>query len=1582
MSDLELEARAADAATGELTFLIADVRGYTRFTRERGDAEAARLARTFAGLARDAVEARGGRVVELRGDEALAVFTSPAAAVRAAGELVAACREEAELQSDLPLHVGVGIDVGEAVPVEDGFRGAALNLVARLCARAEAGQVLVSAELAARAGPVPGTTYVAHERAELKGFDTPVDVLRAEAEHAVAPPTAATAAAPPLELDASSPFVGREREVAWLRGAWRQARRGNGRVLVVSGPAGSGKTRLAAEVAEHAFRSGASVGYAGDISAALALLDAAAAAQAPAFFVLDALDALGDVAAERLASLLDEVERHPTLLVCLVRRTDTTPALARVVAAADELGDGHRRLNGLEQRELRELARVYARDDVDDVPLEAIARASAGLPGRAHELLGEWAEQEAGRRLAAAADWLSQERSQRQANLRFANNVIGLKLARLYAAEPGTETAEGVCPYKGLASFAAEDARLFFGRERLVGELAARTVGAGLLAVVGASGSGKSSAIAAGLVPSLAAGLLPGSARWRVESIRPGEHPRVPPLDASERNVLVVDQFEELFTVCNDEHERAAFVNALVDRARDPERTIVIVSIRGDFVDRCAAYPALAELVSANQVLVGPMTHDELRRAIELPAQRAGLRVESVLVDALLAEVADEPAALPLLSTALVELWRERRDGWLRLDAHRETGGVRGAVARLAEATYAQLDDEERVAARSILLRLSAAGDGETLVRRRVELDEFDVGRDPVTARVLTRLVDDRLLTRSDDGVEVAHEALLREWPRLQGWLYEDAQGRHLRRHLAQAARQWADRGRDSGELYRGSRLQTTLEWSAAHAHELNQLERDFLAAGRQASERALRRLRGGIVLLSILLLAAVAAGAVALVQRGQARRAATAALAQSLGAQAVSEPRIDLAMLLGRAAVALDPTIRVRNDLLTTLLRVPTAVRTYHWNANRNDGVAVSPNGRTLAIEDNDGHTVVQATSSGRRLGTIHADLIGFGPDGSVLTAPGVSVTGRPGMIEVRDPLTMKVRRAIAFPRPLRAQGTTVNALAAAGGRLAVVLARSHDTPNGPVTDRAELAQYDYATGRLAGPTIALPSDVGGIAYLPGRRLVFSTGSGLTVVDARTGHRVRSYRVGGGGLAVSPDGRTAALAQGDAVRFLDLATGKLVLGIGAQPGGTAAMGFTPDGKTLATSGEDGRTLLWDVATHEVRATLAGHAGPIHAQAISSDGSTLYTGSFDSNVIGWDLTGSRGLAPSFTAVRTDPTQRFWSLAVSPDSRTVAVGSTTGDVALWGVRTLRKVKSFQAVPGRVAAVAFGGGGRELLVAGDAARPGKTWLRIWRLGTRPQLVRSLDVRDVPVLTWAAWSPDGRTVAASGWLANQDYKKAGAVLEWDAATGRRIGTSIVRGGYATDVAFAPHGTTVAVGGYNFGAQVLDPAKNTLQSRLPANSSYTFGVAFSPDGTEVATTDFNGTLDIWSRASGKRLATIPDPDQGVTASVAWSPDGKTIALTDWSSTLRLFDVATQREVGPPFQLAPGQENPYVAFTPDGANAVVSDDTGRTWVVPVTLQAWEAAACRVANRNLTRAEWQAFLPGRPYRRLCPGVAG
>jgi DNA-binding SARP family transcriptional activator/ABC-type branched-subunit amino acid transport system ATPase component len=477
-------------------------------------------------------------------------------------------------------------------------------------------------------------------------------------------PAAEPAELPP-ELESGTPLVGREADLDWLRELWRDARAGAGGVVLVLGPPGMGKSRLVAELAAEVHRDAAQVLYAGAPAAALAALERVRVARRPALLVLDDLDRAGP----EVLSALGALPAGPVLVVATARQSDAR-------------ADATLRLGPLDADGVTAVAALYGHGEA---PVERLLDASGGVPARVHRAAREWARAEAARRLGAAAERAAGERAElRAAEQEVAGGVEELRAVR--EREPELV----VCPFKGLASFDVDDAGVFFGRERLVAELVARLTGAPLMAIVGPSGSGKSSVLRAGLLAALEGGVLPGSERWAIALMRPGERPlralERATANVDGRSVLAVDQFEELFTACRDETERAAFVDALAARATDARRQwLVLIAVRADFYGRLAAHPELARLAGDNHVLVGPMRRDELRRAIELPAQRAALRVDGELADALVADVADEPGALPLLSSSLLELWQRRDGRRLRMAAYEQAGGVHGAVARLAE---------------------------------------------------------------------------------------------------------------------------------------------------------------------------------------------------------------------------------------------------------------------------------------------------------------------------------------------------------------------------------------------------------------------------------------------------------------------------------------------------------------------------------------------------------------------------------------------------------------------------------------------------------------------------------------------------------------------------------------------------------------------------------------------------------------------------------------------------------------------------------------------------------------------------------
>jgi WD40 repeat protein/class 3 adenylate cyclase len=1267
----------SERAAAVRTFLIADIRGYTRFTAQRGDEAASRLAARFAEITAEGVEAWGGSLLELRGDEALCVFDSARAALRASVELQDVFGHETEADPSLPLGVGIGLDAGEAAPVGDGYRGAALNLAARLSSAAGPGEIYASQGLVHLAGRADGIEYTTLSPTAIKGLDEPVTAVRVgsgQAEEApaarVIPHTGESQPPLPPELDSLVPLAGREADLRWLSWHWRMARHGHGRHVVLAGPAGIGKTRLAGELAMDAHAAGTTIVYfSGAATPATQLLGAANETDVPTLVILDDLDAAPAAFSKALADLVDDLSTRPILL--LVAHGDL--AQASMTGLLDRLTLPHRQrsLKPLGAEAVRAIAAMYVERSIDALPLELILGESGGVPVAVHRVASQWARSDATRRLSAAAErTASDRRGLRTAEGELIEGMADLELARerasLYQTDP-TDAGDRlvVCPYKGLATFEASDAEYFFGRDRLTGELVARLVGTSFVGLVGASGSGKSSVLRAGLLPALARGVVPGSDRWLQVVMRPGEHP-LTELEASlaralsdrdlpaedpragldvvlgrlapgQRLVLVVDQLEELFSATRDKDERDAFVELLT-----AERTglKVIVALRADHYVQAATFPSLARLLSTSQVLVAPLSRAELAAIIERPAQRVGLRVEDDLVEALVTDCGDEPGALPLLSTALLELWQTRSEGRLTLAAYRATGGLHGAVGRLAEDAYGDLDPAQREIARSLLLRLAGEGEGDAVIRRRVPLGELDTERDAAMAEVLEALTEARLLTIGDGYVEVAHEALLREWPRLRDWLDDDASGRRVRLHLAHAARDWEERGREPGDLYRGARLAAALDWAQEHAVELNATERAFLEDSHAAAERETerqrrtnRRLRGLLAGAAILLMVAVGAG---LFANQQAHLAHARELAASAIAVLDQDPELSIllaleALELGgdalpEAVSALHRAVQTSRSImhLASPGAPESAVRPL------NAGVALSPDGRTLYVSHDSRSVKVYDVGSGelvRTLGTpgqdsfAHALGIGLSSDGSQL-----AYVDEDGVIHVWDLVSDTERR-------IRSNGfgtTRKPAFSPDGRRLATVTfdSRLRDP------DDISVAVWDLDTGELLREWKL--EAFAEVHFHP-------DGEQILVPDcscARDG-MVRLFAVGTGeeteliqgaflATVLSPDGKWLATAgTGRRANLYNVEDGSLVHSLVGHKDIVTGVAFSPDGSRLATTSFDGTLRIWDVETAEPLITLAGQGGVTNDPSFSSDGTRLASGSSNLTSRVWDVSRTR-----------------------------------------------------------------------------------------------------------------------------------------------------------------------------------------------------------------------------------------------------------------------------------------------------------------------------------------------------------------
>lgn len=1103
------------------------------------------------------------------------------------------------------------------------------------------------------------------------------------------------------------------------------------------------------------------------------------------------------------------------------------------------------------------------------------------------------------------------------------------------------EAAPGDPPYMGLRCFDESDAALFFGRQALITQLLERLRSTSFLAIVGASGSGKSSLVRAGLLPALRRGDLPGSQGWPVHLITPGAHPLenlaasltrnsesvtatttlIDDLRQSPRSLhlyvkklltqntsqttgqdsillLLVDQFEELFTQCKDTTERQVFIdNLLTATAEETAGPLhVLITLRADFYHLCALHAGLRERLSRQQEYIGAMSQVELRQAIEEPAHRSGWVFEAGLVDLILHDAGDGPGALPLLSHALLETWKQRRGRTLTLTGYQSAGGVSGAIAHTAEALFTGLDIQDQAIARSLLLRLTELGEGTQDTRRRAALDELLPPGDsqfPIQA-VLRRLADARLVTTHTDSAEVAHEALIREWPRLREWLEQDRQGLRLHRHLTGAAQAWAAMQHDPGELYRGVRLAQAAEWAAANPSALNPLEQEFLQASQalvqeeEAKREAQRqrevqlerrRARQVAFTLSSILLALLVIVAILVGSNMQVRQEQTKALARQLAAQAQmifsrSESQNSaLVALLGAESLQRYPSQEGDQAVRQGISLLPrTIARMIH--TGRVTSVAFSPDGSRVLSGDDNGSAIVWEAATGKEIAHIQHEkgimYAAFSPDG-------------------RQALTGS------------SDGSAIVWEATTGKEIARIL---HD---GFVQD---------------------------MAFSPdGRRVLsggyFDDGGNAIIWDTTTGEELArmQHESEVNTVAFSPDGRWALSgdASGSAIVW-EVDTGKEIARV-QHEGDVSAAAFSPDGHWVLSGGgkyesdgsNDGSATIWESATGKEIAHLP-LGSPVTSAAFSQDGH-------------WALTGS-GVHMSSGGIR----------------------DRGGRAAIWEAATGKEIAHMQH-EGYVSSVAFSPDGSRVLSSGERGKyddmSGSAI--VWEAATGKEIAYLQIVGGY--ITSVAFSPDGHwALTGSG-----EDQGGGRATVWEAAGGRE--TALLQHvGAVTTVAFSPDGR-LALSGSGDGAAIAWEITTGKEIARMQHTNWVYAVDFSPDGRWALSSSNDGSVIVWETATGKEIARMQH--DGPVQAAAFSLDGHWVLSgssdNQGGGSAITWEAATGIEVA----RMPHEEGVVsVAFSPDGRWALSGSRDGSVVV-------WEAATGKEISRmqHTGRVNAVAFSP-------------
>ena len=1188
------------------------------------------------------------------------------------------------------------------------------------------------------------------------------------------------------------------------------------------------------------------------------------------------------------------------------------------------------------------------------------------------------------------------------------------------AAEPGRELRN---PYKGLRAFQEADAADFFGRDALVEGLVERLSEPGnasrLLAVVGPSGSGKSSVVRAGLIPALRRGALPGSESWYAVEMIPGAHPfeelerallgiaarspasllellegdryglvaavdRVVPDDRGEL-VLVVDQFEEIFSLVQDEETRRAFLDSLAAAVSDPRsRVRVVLTLRADFFDRPLQYQGFGDLLARRTYAVTPLSADELERAIAGPAERVGGRVESKLLADVVAEVSDQAGSLPLMQYALTELFDWRGDGALTLETYRQVGGVSGALVRRAEKIYGELDEGGARAARQLFLRLVEIGETDDTRHRvlRSELASLDVDRAAVE-RVIDMFGRHRLLSFDRDPitrgptVEVAHEALLREWKRLQGWIEGAREDLHAQRRLATSAGEWSAAGRDQGFLLKGARLTQIENWAATSTLALTATEREHLQASveqrdaelaeertRAAREaalerRSLRRMRALVAVLALAATLTASLSFVALGQRGRARDQARIAAARELAAAALANLDVDpeRSILLAMESVSVyrkagTPVARDSADALYRAIGTSRIVATLPSPGGQAD---ISVDG--LAVTDGEGRgtnpnvATIWEIATGKPVITLrnhgdHISEIDFSSDGTrVMTG---SLDGTAVLWDVKT-----------------------------GARLVTLIGHSGDIGGTSVSPRGDrlatssadgtVAVWDAATGRrllvLGGQGFA-----GGNAFsADGKKVAAAVGDGVTVWDARTGKRlvhVPGHNPWTNGVAFSPDGRLLATTGEDArAKIWDLKSGRLLRTLEGHTGRAVAVEFNLDGTLLATAGGDHTARLWDVGTGREVLVLRGHTAGVRNLSFDESGTRLITGSDDGTAKVWDvdLRNSR----EATAVVFRPGAEPNGLVYSRDGRQLLVVGR--EPALWDGASVSRIAALPLSKSEgfvTTSAVFDPNGSNIILGGtkEDAPASAVWdpragriVRIWKAA------ESFDrVADAAII-----APDGRTLLARTGNEGHFYvfDIANGTVPFGAISHNGASLYPVSGPY--QAAFSADSKYIVTVGWDLtAARVFESANARLFSPLPYNKGLNAGF-FSPDGKRVVLASQDAIAIVWDVRERRQLAAMRGHAAAVVDAV-FSPDGTLVATAAGDGSARLWDAATGEEL----LKFPGPTSGFrkVAMSPDGNTLATIGGDGVVRVFPTRIEDVLRLARSRITRGFTLEECQVYL--------------
>ena len=1076
--------------------------------------------------------------------------------------------------------------------------------------------------------------------------------------------------------------------------------------------------------------------------------------------------------------------------------------------------------------------------------------------------------------LPAAFDEVIQIATAKEANDRFSTPLDladafaqALNGGTMVAAPPVSLRNDIVNPYVGLAAFGEADADLFFGRNQLIPTLSQRIHDERFLAIVGPSGSGKSSVVRAGLLPALRNGAVGDSAEWFITDMLPGNNPwrdlanallRIAVLDQPNlfqllqqvphsladtvrtllspegQLLLVIDQFEELFTLSQNDETVGQFLTLLTDAVEAPDSPIrIAVTLRADFYDRPLLYEAFGNLIRQHTEAITPLATDALMAAIQEPAALTGVQIAPEAVAAMVSDVRDQPGALPLLQYALTELFERRTDDTISLADYQAIGGILGALSQRADAIYEGLDSAEKPLARQLFLRLITLGDGVEDTRRRVpqsELEQVGIGNQISAFGSARLLTFDRDPATREPTVEVAHEALLREWPRLRRWLDQSRGDLRLQRMLATAAEEWIAADHDPTWLLQGSRLDQFDDWDDGTASIiLTEDERALLSTSLAArneqlaaeEERRLRELEQAQLLAET--------------ERSRAEE------------QTVAAGRLrQRAWLLGAAALA------------TAILAVFAFSLRNRAQANFESAekLRLASQARDLLLQ---GEDVVTSA-----LLALHSLDYGYS-------------------LEADSALVNAVSRGFAHRELVGHRDSLATVTFSNNGRH--LLTGSND-------QTARL--WDVETGQELRQLSGHREVVSAVSFTLDDRFIL-TGSAdrsVRIWNAATGEQINQlpeHNVAVWSLAVSPDGTTILTNDTDdngnhIIRIWDWETLTETGRLNGHGDTILQARFSEDGQRIVTASLDRTARVWATGTGEQLVVLEGHAGPVASVDLSPDGSEVVTGSYDNTARIWDA--ESGIELMRLIGHTNIlSQAIW----SPDGSTVMTGSEDRTTRVWNPQTGLELVRYNSAVG-IGVLPQSPDGKLIIT-----QPLDGIARLWRTDAQVEPLklerpfRTMHAADIVRLNFA---PDGDTLITS----NGD----GTMHEWNTEGGALFSQSgYPVGGFITNLLHSPDQRLAVTTAGDGSIVVWDAVSRTPLREMAGHLDSIWDVSFSADSATLYTAGEDGTVRIWDVAAGQQVGLL-NPSSRSILSISLSPDGNRIAVAGLDDVVQIWNLAT----------------------------------------------------------------------------------